>query len=554
MTNGGAFDPEVDGLTPGEQHVLAMIREGRLDAEIAVRLGVSVGDVKERIQRILRKLELDERRDLLNPNAERRVSIVESEVIIGGPEEVIIGGSGPVQPPGRVAWTVLAAKVAGGAVLLGAGIFAAGWAWSMDEPSPGGNGRDASAPAETSTPAPADATKDAVIVDGPLAVTATPTVFVVNGIPAPEMKVTESAIFPESLVLYVLNTGIAPDPGQGTGLFRVYRLGGKTYSDRVFPPAGVTGQVLMAAAQADGSDIVVAVCTRGTCLGRGVDPDSEATYYRSRDGGITWAVDFVLARGFSVMGVSQGRVLVQQAMVTSTARWLVVENGVFRELTPPTLNLRYTPQRPYLGSDGKVVWLADTAVLDEDGRFLFGVPMTLVVSLTPYPRGWVVSGTSPGATPPAILTWGPGSEAQRAAATPGLLFPAAFSDVDLGAGTADASSSSAIGTGRSGQQFPVLIHMSSGTLQVLTDPFVEPPFRGLANRVIAARFASFARVNTPGDCLNIREGPSTAEPVITCVPDGVLLTLSGTSAPPAFLHAQAPDGRWGYAAMEYLIR
>ena len=555
MANNGAFDPETDGLTPGEQHVLALIREGRLDAEIAVRLGVSIGDVKDRIQRILRKLDLSERSDLRNPTAERRVPAPHAEVIIDAT------GSTNAVPP-RPDWPALMAKVAAAAVLLGVATLAAAWAWSLGEPAAGEAG-DSSTRAQT-TPVPGEATRDAVILDGPFSVTVTPTVFAVNGIAAPQMTVTERAIFPDDMVLFVLNTGIAPDPGQGTGLFRVYRLEGKTYSDRIFPPPAGTAVILNAAATADGSDIVIAVCSRGSCLGRNVDPDAVATYYRSRDGGTTWALDFMMARGTGVYGVSNGRYLVMRAEATTTARWLVVEDGRPRELTPPTLNLRYTPQRPYLGSDGKVVWLTDSAVLDEDGRFLFSLPVTGMITLTPNPRGWVVSVVSSGGSPPLTFLVQSQGVVLHAFSTPGMLFPASFWDSALGAGTANAGSSAAIGSGLAGspgQRLPVIINFginfgSEGTLQVLTDPFVEPPFRGQSNQVIAARFEAFVRVNTPGDCLNIRERPSAEAPVLACVPDGVLLSATGLGPPPppGFLPVQMPGGPFGFAATDYLLR
>lgn len=53
MTEDGRDYP--DGLTPAERRVLDYVRAGTLDAEIAVRLGVPIGDVKERVASILRK-------------------------------------------------------------------------------------------------------------------------------------------------------------------------------------------------------------------------------------------------------------------------------------------------------------------------------------------------------------------------------------------------------------------------------------------------------------------------------------------------------------------
>ena len=62
MTENGESYP--DGLTPAERRVLDYIRAGTLDAEIGVRMGIPVGDVKERTARMLQKLGLRERSQL----------------------------------------------------------------------------------------------------------------------------------------------------------------------------------------------------------------------------------------------------------------------------------------------------------------------------------------------------------------------------------------------------------------------------------------------------------------------------------------------------------
>lgn len=51
-------------LTPADEHLIACIREGLYDAEIAVRLGVPTGQVRERIERLVTRLGLTGRRDL----------------------------------------------------------------------------------------------------------------------------------------------------------------------------------------------------------------------------------------------------------------------------------------------------------------------------------------------------------------------------------------------------------------------------------------------------------------------------------------------------------
>src|SRR5690606_15972500 len=56
--------PHPDILTPAEWRVLEHVREGSPNAEIALRLGVSVNTVKSHVSSMLAKLELRDRREL----------------------------------------------------------------------------------------------------------------------------------------------------------------------------------------------------------------------------------------------------------------------------------------------------------------------------------------------------------------------------------------------------------------------------------------------------------------------------------------------------------
>jgi DNA-binding CsgD family transcriptional regulator len=57
-------EPTTVELTAPEEQLLALIREGLYDAEIAVRLGITNRDVKERIERIVAKLGVRDRAEL----------------------------------------------------------------------------------------------------------------------------------------------------------------------------------------------------------------------------------------------------------------------------------------------------------------------------------------------------------------------------------------------------------------------------------------------------------------------------------------------------------
>jgi DNA-binding CsgD family transcriptional regulator len=56
--------PYPDPVTPAEARVLELVREGRSNAEIAVRLGVSVNTVRYHVSNLLAKANASERAEL----------------------------------------------------------------------------------------------------------------------------------------------------------------------------------------------------------------------------------------------------------------------------------------------------------------------------------------------------------------------------------------------------------------------------------------------------------------------------------------------------------
>jgi DNA-binding NarL/FixJ family response regulator len=69
----GAFDAELDQLTPREREVLRHIARGYLYKEIAQRLGISVKTVEAHVSAVLRKLQLSTRHELSRWAVERRL-------------------------------------------------------------------------------------------------------------------------------------------------------------------------------------------------------------------------------------------------------------------------------------------------------------------------------------------------------------------------------------------------------------------------------------------------------------------------------------------------
>ncbi len=70
-----------DVLTPAEWRVLEHLREGRTNAEIAVRLGISPDGVKFHVSNMLAKLELPDRRALAQWQPSRKPSIPRRSII-----------------------------------------------------------------------------------------------------------------------------------------------------------------------------------------------------------------------------------------------------------------------------------------------------------------------------------------------------------------------------------------------------------------------------------------------------------------------------------------
>ncbi|MGE0572863.1 MAG: LuxR C-terminal-related transcriptional regulator [Dehalococcoidia bacterium] len=73
MTGERRGRPRAEGLTPAEERVLAEVRQGRANAEIAVRLGISVNTVRYHVSNLLGKSGLKDRAELATwPGIEAR--------------------------------------------------------------------------------------------------------------------------------------------------------------------------------------------------------------------------------------------------------------------------------------------------------------------------------------------------------------------------------------------------------------------------------------------------------------------------------------------------
>lgn len=113
--------------------------------------------------------------------------------------------------------------------------------------------------------------------------------------------------------------------------------------------------------------------------------------------------------------------------------------------------------------------------------------------------------------------------------------------------------------GAIGQAF--VLDMGSATLSKISGLRAEADGDTYPVELLAVPFnrkapiGSFARVNTPADCLNVRETPSATSPILTCLADGVLVQLLPSppiDPAPVYNRVQLPDGRTGWAAIDFL--
>jgi DNA-binding CsgD family transcriptional regulator len=245
--------PHPDVLTPAEWRVLQHVRQRRTNAEIAVRLGLSVNTVRTHVSSMLAKLEMPDREELARwtgePAPVSRVALQRRIAPAGGPvvwfREVWMRIGPVVQGLGAVA-------VAGS---IAAAVFLAGAA-SRDQPD------DVNAPhpspvASAASPEP------------------TPT-------PAPivEWMVGQPTSWPEGMTL-VLGTGCYLCGGQ-------YSTFGLVDATSYVQMPKAEGEEHLTGAFDDPSHLYLATCVNDCNVYTETPADPQAVVYESLDRGVTW--------------------------------------------------------------------------------------------------------------------------------------------------------------------------------------------------------------------------------------------------------------------------
>ncbi len=339
-------------LTSGESLLLGYLRDGVFDAELAVRLGLTIGQVKDRISALMARAAVTSRADLLawEPGfAVPTIDPVTAAPILAPPPPIVPAGRAPSRASLAAALVLVAALAAGG------------W-WSFTA----GGERAPLVAANAPSPPPGLSAATSV-PSSPLGLPRA------TSIP---LTVLPPATLPAGLVLYVFRACDGCD-GPPAGIYRVFRDGsGAVVEEPLFTPDVEARESIVSAwASEDAADMVVAVCVGGSC-GPGnraeVLPASQVRLIRSRDGGVTWAAAGAFAGGAEVLGTtSTGEILLQRWTRSGTGlaglatAFVLHPSG--QAITPPA---GAAPNRaPFVYAGDAIGWYgADgETILDEAG-------------------------------------------------------------------------------------------------------------------------------------------------------------------------------------------
>jgi hypothetical protein len=412
--------------------------------------------------------------------------------------------------------------------------------------------------AAASTPRPT-ATVTATPPGGPVAV---------NGVPVQPLLLRDEIDVPPDLAL-IVETGCFQCDGPATGLARVYRdRTGAVRTDTLYhlgegqrEGTYITG----VAVRPDGSDMVLAVCTRGRCVDLGrPTADAQTTLLRSRDGGMTWQELGRLDGAYLLRGIVTGGVLVGGPFTAepSPPRFMVFPGGA--AVPPPAQDPKAWPVVLY---DGSILWRSGDGrrLLRPDGTEFLRIDMPGEVSLGD------VQADATGER--VIVTWFSEGRpylgvAERTGRMVRVFAAGAGGFVQVGASLAPERAAGNVNVKveqlrtRPDVSFfvellPALLDLDMGRASPFTGPFLAPPLLNGRNRVHAVVRGPFVRVSGTGSCLNVRGAPSTAAPVLACLADGVLLRDAGEARGEGgvtWLRVVTPAGADGWASAEFLVR
>ncbi len=496
-------------LTPRQREVLALLARGLTNAQIAAELGITADGAKYHVSEILARLDLDTREEAADYWRSRR----------GLATRLRRWARGVSLP---LAWRWAATglvAVAVASVTIVAISLAGDGATPASEPEPVSPTAVSTAPAPTAT------------VTAPSALSAPSRALQerLGNVRAEELRVTDPIPFPEGLVLFYglrcVNCDGGPSP-----LYRIYRRpDGSVLPELVYQSLveRVPGEVHTYAFDFSRGEIYVAICVVGYCTyGTPGNPSEDAAdrVFHSDDGGQTWEELPALPVWSRFTGIApSGEAVVVTSLDRDYAgiqrRWLYPSGN--EAPNPGSQPNQSTPDETpvkALPDGSRLVHLLDT---EEGGTGVMALrnPAGAIV------RAWLLGHMTPWTGWRNPIVW------------PTI--------VELYGDPPDHSAMPAIVDFERAEVHPM------PSARATLDPRQFPSF------MAALTAERIARVNIPGDCLNIRADASLTAAVISCPGHGALLRSTGEVREAdglTWVAVKTPDGRDGWASALYLER
>jgi hypothetical protein len=366
----------------------------------------------------------------------------------------------------------------------------------------------------------------------------------------------DDAPFPADVAL-IVETGCWQCDGGATGLVRLYR--DPTGSLRIDRLSDGIGNFLSFGAATDGSRISASICASGDCsdVSQPAEPPVIETA-TSEDGGITWSP--LPLNGVALLLRDRTVIRTPPFDGGTSGRYHAYPSGV--EIARPPLS--DPNSEPFALSREELRWLSadDRALIREDASVSYildqdgaaGIARNARIErallfddssmfLTIVPGGFTAGDRYLALTASndwrirSLLVW-----------SGGFYLGGALSRSTVIANVTLPAPSYAF--------LPALIDMETFTVRPIREPFgMEAPFKSGRNFILAVTHGPFARVVSPGDCLNIRGDPALDAPVLTCAADGVLLQdarITRAAGGRSWRSVITPAGIEGWADLQFL--